>query len=278
MKAPHRIVTLALILLLAAPSLLMVQSAACTQIPQPSVPSFTVQLVDCSYDIPAIASSDPYTGEIVFQPGYRVENITLQIQVKNEPFTAFYTEEGTNPLVHYYYNIRWKGHFEETWESLFNIACTGFLERSEGAETVFVLPATYSPSYGLQVDRLGPQVFPANAQIDFQVEAMIGYIVDYGPFSERSPREDFCGEKSGWSNTQTFCVSKSLSLPTPTSLPTSQPYDPAPTGSVVLLPEQSGPNLFAEINVDSDLLFQAAVLAVVFIVVAALIVVMVRPR
>ena len=56
------------------------------------------------------------------------------------------------------------------------------------------------------------------ALADFQVEAMVGYIADSGPFSDRSPREYFEGETSGWTNTQSITIGE-----------TSASISPSPT-------------------------------------------------
>jgi hypothetical protein len=48
--------------------------------------------------------------------------------------------------------------------------------------------------------------FSPDDRIDLQVEAMIGYVVDPGPFES----EVFVGEVSGWSNTQTVVIPADL--------------------------------------------------------------------
>ena len=79
-----------------------------TSIPKPDVPTFTAKLVDRSYDVPATSSIDPYTGQIVNNPAHHVENLTIEISIKNQP------NEQNNNL---YYNIRTKGHFSVDWDS-----------------------------------------------------------------------------------------------------------------------------------------------------------------
>ena len=64
--------------------------------------------------------------------------------------------------------------------------------------------------------------FPAGDQVDFQVEAMIGYV--HRDVSQAFAPWVFTGEKSDWSNTRT------LSLPTASSPPTPSPETtPFPT-------------------------------------------------
>ena len=56
---------------------------------------------------------------------------------------------------------------------------------------------------------------PADSQIDFQVEASIGYY---------TADNVFIGETSGWSNTQTLTIGESqTTTPSPAATPTSTP-------------------------------------------------------
>lgn len=156
-----------------------------TSIPKPNVPEFTVKLVDRSYDVPPSTTTtiDPYTGKetVTNQPGRRVENKTIEVAIKNQPFSS-----------RLMYNIRIKGHFEQGWRELY-CPSDGYLWQSDSQYTVISLPANY----------------PVDAKIDFQVEALNGYISreydgsNAGPFSFPWT---FTGEKSGWSNTQVLTV------------------------------------------------------------------------
>jgi hypothetical protein len=182
-------------------------------IPKPSVPEFTVQFVDRSYDVPTSTSFDPYTGKEITNQGYHVENKTIEIKIKNQPFEPFYNANGQ--AINLYYNIRIKGYFEQNWTEVYRPAY-GFPRQSTDSNyTVFSY--TWVEQGETQV---GSRMITLRngAQADFQVEAMIGYIADSGPFSDRSPREYFVGETSGWSNTQSITigeVSASIS-PSPT--------------------------------------------------------------
>ena len=198
-------------------------STGASGIPKPSVPEFTVKLVDSSYDVPTTYSTDPYTGEKITHPGYRVESRTIEIRIKNVPFTPFEIENGSNTYTaQFYYNIRWKGHYEEEWHEVYNPNVNGLLGRDSGIETVFSRQGEYSSTEGLKLYYQGLiATFPPGAQVDFQAQAMIGYIhhVVAMPFSA----DVFEGQVSGWSNTQTLTIGESQT-PTPTPTPT-----PAPT-------------------------------------------------
>ena len=81
-------------------------------ITKPSVPEFTLVLVDSSYDVPTTYSIDPYTGENITHHGYHVEDKKIGMKIKNQPFTSYY-DDSLGQTVSFYYNIRFKGHFEE---------------------------------------------------------------------------------------------------------------------------------------------------------------------
>jgi hypothetical protein len=198
---------LCLFFVIVAPLILLTQSnLALASIPKPSVPEFNVKLIDSSYIIPATTTTDPYTGQTVTHPSQRIEARTIEIRIKNIPFTPFEIKNGSNIYnAQFCYNIRFKGHFEEEWHEAYNPNVNGLLGRDSGIETVFSRQGEYSSIEGLKLTAQGMYTtFPPNAQIDFQVEAMIGYIhhVIAMPFSA----DVFEGQTSGWSNTQTLTI------------------------------------------------------------------------
>jgi hypothetical protein len=191
-----------------------------TSITKPSIPSFTLKLIDSSYDIPTTTVTDHYTGQILTNDGSHVEARTLQITINNEPFTPFLVQVGDlNWTVDYYYNIRWKGHFEQDWHEMFLIS-DGYLHRDSGSQTLFASLGEYSATEGLKMNVQSMYTtFPPNAQVDFQVEAMIGYLsreVSVIP----SGGWTFNGETSGWSNTQTIIIDNNSSTTDPSTSPT----------------------------------------------------------
>jgi hypothetical protein len=237
--------TLLLITVLAVSSLIVVSSAFAQAIPKPSVPEFNVKLIDSSYVIPETTTIDPYTGQTVTHPSQHVEARTIEIRIKNVPFTPFEIENGSNTYTaQFYYNIRFKGHFEQEWHEAYNPNTNGLPGRDSELETVISLQGEYSSTEGLKLTPASAgfyATFPPNAQVDFQVEAMIGYIhhVVAIPFSA----DVFEGETSGWSATQTITISESQTLtPSPASTPTpTSPIfkpTPSPTPEPLLTPEQ----------------------------------------
>jgi hypothetical protein len=163
-----------------------------------------VELVDSSYDVPTTYSIDPYTGKNVTHAGYHVESRTITVTIKNQPFHSYY-DTTVNWSINLMYNIRFKGHYTETWSELYS-ASDGYASASDSEFTAISFQGTYSPEHGM--DFRGATI-PSGAQVEFQVEAMIGYVSrkyvgDYGPFSYPWV---FTGETSGWSETWTITIS-----------------------------------------------------------------------
>jgi hypothetical protein len=175
------------------------------EIPKPSVPQFTVKLIDSSYDIPAFASINPYTGQTTTQPIQHIEARTIEIRIKNEAITPFEVKLGTSTwTAGLQYNIRWKGHFEDNWHNLFSASDGYFGSDSENPETIFAPQGEYSPAEGLKMKIQGMHTtFPPNSQLEFQVQAMIGFIhrvvtpIPGGGWT-------FTGQTSDWSSSQTL--------------------------------------------------------------------------
>ncbi len=207
--------TLILILIMTVSSLsILVKPANAQSIPTPSVPQFTVSYVDRSYKAPITTTqtTDPFTGQPVTHTsgGQYVENKTIDIKIKNEPYTSTTLPNGT--VIQLYYSVRTKGHFADwTPVSTNGYSITEvFASTSDYTVVTLIMGSTF--------------YVPEGGQEDFQVEANAGYeyplyngLVLMGhPFA--SVRE------SGWSNIQTITIpasSSSTSLtPTVPEFPT----------------------------------------------------------
>jgi hypothetical protein len=208
---------LILILLIAILSVIIPVSTSAQSIPTPSVPEFTVKFVDSSYDIPAKTSIDPYTGKSETTQARHVDNRTIELTIKNQPFIPQNDSNG-NPLS-LFYNVHKKGHYEENWTEIYNPEI--YPTQSEATYTVITYISRDENTW--ELGRLLTD-FPANAEIDFQVQALIGFTYakhysDDGQFIPFASKV-FSGESSGWSNTQTITVPESSSTsPNPTSYP-----------------------------------------------------------
>lgn len=209
-------------------SIMMEPSFVSASIPKPSVPQFSVNFIDTSYNTPPTTTTDPYTGKTIIQESSHVEARAIEIRIKNEPFSPFAVqdESSNNWTVEYLYNIRWKGHFEHVWTEV-SYPADGYIGRSSGFETVFLIGGEYSPSAGLNLSTRGwPSSFPVGSQIDIQVEAMIGYIHRMIVEGGMVPWV-FTGEKSGWSGTQTLTIGE----PTQTAVPSASQSSTSPNAN-----------------------------------------------
>jgi hypothetical protein len=195
MQCVTRISVLALILVMTLPSVLLVNSASAQS--KPSIPDFKVKYVDDSYDVPTTYSIDSFTGENVTHMGYHVENKSLSLMVKNQPFS----------VGDLYYNVRVKNHASDSWTELYKPKY-GYPAAS-GSEYTTI---TFDPgSNGIDYQPHTPYMFAdPDGQVDFQVEAMVGSIHRQmggtgGSVSGTIALDPwiFDGETSGWSSTQT---------------------------------------------------------------------------
>jgi len=223
--------TLLLISVLTVSNLIIVSSAFAQSIIKPSIPEFTLVLVDSSYDVPTTYSIDPYTGENVTHHGYHVEDKKIGMKIKNQPFTSYY-DASLGQTVGFYYNIRFKGSFTEEWTELYR-AYDGYPHQwSDSDHTVI----TFLSETGKTIESHGfSKTFPDGAQVDYQVEAMIGYV--HRDVNKAFAPWVFTGEKSGWSETLTVTVPISTQLPTSTPSPATTPT-PTPTITPYQEPQQ----------------------------------------
>lgn len=179
-----------------------VESANAQSMPNPSVPQFSIQVVDYSYDVPTTYSTDSYTGKQITIPGYHVEDIRIEGKIKNQPFTP-YTIPNPSPTnsydanlkIDFYYNISYKGHFGSDWRKLFGSEDVDYLKQNYGSEyTIF------------NASRYNAIEFRDGDVVDFQIKAIVGY--ETWGFASSWPYRILNGEFSGWSSTLTVTISK----------------------------------------------------------------------
>jgi len=228
MSIPNRFLVLSLVFLVLSSLLIITATPATVQAAtKPSIPQFTVKLVDSSYDVPpsTTATVDQYTGKetTTTTPGYYVENKTIQITIKNQPFTP-YTD--TNGITYYlYYTVQSKGRFGEDWQNwgstvqIKNPYGGGFVSSSEYLQGSIVSGSANGYTNG--------------AQVDFRVEAIIGHYVPDSP-DHMFPQYWFETDvSSGWSSVQIITITSESSSPSQTATWTpvtsdndSQPQSP----------------------------------------------------
>ena len=223
--------TLLFIAVLTVSSLILVKAAPVSAIATPSVPEFTLRYESSSYYVPPTYSTDKYTGETVMtQSGYTVQNNSVIVTIKNQPFTP--TTEPDGNVTGLSYNVRVKGHFEDGWTSL-----AGHVAASSSGYT----DVAYGVGGNAENDIL--RYVPDGGKLDFQVQACIGYYTRNMP-SCYQYNDVFTGETSGWSNLQTVTVGESQS-PTPSPSPS-----PTPTQQATLTLECSSSSSSSGFKVD----------------------------
>ncbi len=228
--------TLVLVLVLALSSLMMVRSdyasaQSTTPTPPPVTPSSSPALSPTPTPTPSIPTPTPFIPKPAV-PEFTVKLIhsfpeenktTIELTIKNQPFD----KNNTN---HYsfVYNVRISTD-GENWTDLYD-AEDGYPYQSNSDYTVLSYVLGEIAYYPSEDYPLAPStkvgVLPTSGQVDFQVEAMIGYRTRSWEFigGQVLPYV-FEGERSGWSSAQTLTISDA---PTPSPSPT----EPFPTAFV----------------------------------------------
>ncbi len=196
-----------LTLIIAMSCLTLIVKPANTQtIPKPSVPEFSVRYADNSYYASSPTTiTDQYGNSRVVQ-GY-VENKTVEFSIKNQAFTPYtipYNSSdpyNTGQKVNLMFNIRMKSHLESNWTYITHLS-DGYLNQSDTNSTI----ASY------QLSNLFPSSIPYGTEVDFQVQALIGYVHRYPVIASWM----FNGTESDWSPTQTVIIPASSVSPTST--------------------------------------------------------------
>jgi|WetSurMetagenome_2_1015567.scaffolds.fasta_scaffold229031_1 hypothetical protein len=197
--------SLCLVVILVVSSLLMANSINAQTIPKPSVPEFTLRYVEHPYDVPPTYRIDPYTGKSVLdQAGYHAENRSVEITIRNQPFTPYVLNN--EYYVYLLYNVSYKGFYEGDWRFY---AYESETKQSTSQYTVISFP-----------------LIPTEGQMDFRIKAQIGYFTEY-----YMPMKayDFHGETSSWSNTQTITIPYSSASVTPAPSSTNSQSSTTPT-------------------------------------------------
>ena len=178
-------ISLLLVVFLVVSNLIIIESASAQIMHKPSVPEFTLKLIDNSYDVAPTTKVNPYTGKTETSRGYHVKcDPEIDIIIKNQPFTDLY------------YQVQTKGHFSQDWRTIggWRMVAGDNLENQYNQYQ----RQNYSDQYTiLRYDYNGN--LPSEGQIDIRVQALIGYpvYIQYGSYS-------FNGTASDWSNIQTI--------------------------------------------------------------------------
>ena len=233
-----KISTLFFVILLVASSLIAVESARAAE-PKPSIPEFTLKYVVDSYDVPPTYKTDPYTGKsVIDESGFHVQNNTLEVTIKNQPFTSRMDSSGNYTSL--YYAVAFKGHYETDWQYLpSNALVKGLPDDSFGNNVrgSAYLDASHSDYTIISLHNWQSGSVLDGGQIDFQVQALIGHdnMHDWGRYMFGGDWITFyfVGISSDWSSTQTITISNNTSTPVPTATLSASSPIPTPSSSPI---------------------------------------------
>jgi hypothetical protein len=218
MKLPKTL-AVALIFVLATSSLMFV-SLASAQIPKPSTPKFTAKFVDRSYIVPETTEQNQFTGEVTVIPAHKVQNYTVELTIKNQPYNLSPVQAGGSMWTpEFRYDVNVKGHYAENWTIMY-LTFEG-PKRSNVTYTTITYGLIYSPTdQTYELTRFFDDPYssnsisniPPDSTLDFRVRAMVGGMHRGNNPNETNPllryQFVFDGETSYWSSTQTLTVPK----------------------------------------------------------------------
>jgi hypothetical protein len=179
-----------------------------SSIKKPSVPEFSVNLVEGPYDIPSSYVINAFNGQNITIPAVHIDKRAIVVTIKNQPFTPYH-DANSDSNISFYYNVRAKLHSLENWTIQYATLDSGGFEDvpvrtdSEYTNIVYYMNDESTNTYSVQIMGL-TDGFSSDAKVDFQVQALEGYItrVFIPPFLPYR----FFGQTSDWSNTQTITI------------------------------------------------------------------------
>jgi hypothetical protein len=289
----RRTITIALIVLLTASSIVMVQATSAQSTSPLSVPQFTVTYLDKSYDVEPVYGVDQYTGQTVVKTaGYHVQNCSVVLKIANQPFTSYFINSSQ---VNLYYRIGVKGHYGSDWQEYASYPVSNgeystsvhYQQIDNQVNTVAIFGFTSNNGsrsfYGRNLD------VDVGGEVDFRVQSYTAYFTQekvslvIPGWKEYNDVIQIAGT-SGWSNIQTIKIgsgevtnTQTTSSPPPSPIqptPTSQPSEP--TDNPTEAPLQ--PNTQSDVLLGVTWKYIALGVACITIVALAVTLVLVRRR
>jgi len=205
----------------------------------PAIPGFGVTLQIAPDYIPPTYGVDPSTGKAVMtKAGYLEQYVWVDVNIGGQPFVR-YTNSAGQPI-YLSYNVRWEYNNDSSWQTI--PQGIHFADAGDPQSIGCLITLGF---YGISSDGAADLTLldPNATQIDFQVEALIGYY---------SLNDVFIGQTSGWSNTQTLEVSipsdaAPSSTPTPPSTPTTS-FVPTTSPTITQTPATSSTPAVPELS------------------------------
>jgi hypothetical protein len=238
MNSVSKTLTLTLVVLLLSSLLsLSVMPVSVQAVSKPSVPQFSVKLIDNSYHVPPTQTTNSYTGIVTTHPGYQVNDMRIDVSIKNQRFTPYTDTFGRE--CNLYYRVEVKGHFEEdNWRAF------SYQYYNHYADSVsFVSPSGSEYTVVSSETR-----YDVDSQLDFRVKAFTGYWVEPTMGDHAAGFHDprlVEAESSSWSSIQTIIIkygTSSLSPSQTTTLSLPPNSTTTPDNNQPQQPEQTRPS------------------------------------
>jgi hypothetical protein len=214
------VLVLVVVLVLSSLMVLPVKSVNAQKPSPPSVPQFSVKLVAHPYDVPPSSTStfdtSTWTETITTKPGYREENRSIEVTIKNQRFTPYilHTSE-LDYAIDLYYTVEVKDHFSENWQS-FRYSIYSYCYQAQSASGYTVVSGSADYSVGTQLD------FRVQAVIGYRYSATAGSLAGMmiGPVDSMS-----FSASSEWSGIKTITITSRVSSSSPSQTATfPSPY------------------------------------------------------
>src|SRR3989304_7882350 len=182
--------SLLVIVVLAVSSLIAVKPASAqVGVTTPSMPEFGVGYETFTTYVPPVYGVDPSTGKaVITQEGYNKVDRWVKVSISNQPFTRY--KDSNGETIQLFYDVRWKEHQDSSWETL-----PDDMHFTQNPD--FYLTGIFIGFKGYHTDFRELIEYTPGSQIDFQVEASIGYY---------TANNVFIGKTSGWTNTHTLTL------------------------------------------------------------------------
>lgn len=211
---------------------------------KPSIPTFSLKFNNTSY-----TKVDSYTGV-----SQRISDSTVDIIIKNQPFTTIYNAE-THANTSLYYNVQVKGHYTKSWTDV--LGSTNYTDswtdevytwynyqvQSNSDYTVISLPALYS--IGSKVDFCVQAVIANETRVVLHDSPPLEW--PFSQFSQFPPEIEYTYatvmlviETSDWSTVHTLNIEEDAvtvtTAPNTSPPPSPTKYTPPPTPSPTTTP------------------------------------------
>jgi len=229
----NKVFALVIIISATMATLIVIAPSLCakSETPVPSLPSCDVTLQGpWPKYVPPVYEVNPSTGKTtMIKDGYTVYEKWLQVRMAPmQIFMPYNNSEGQ--MVNLFFNLRWKDHQDTVWQSLDQVVAKEYyLFPSSSQESPTSPVGGVFVSFGfIGSDILGsyPEArVPDVDQIDFQVEAFIGYYLmdsEGGYVLDGEGTPIFVGQSSGWCDIVMFdMIERSNTVIPGTSAPSS---------------------------------------------------------